>query len=373
MHIFTKIVVIIPTYNERDNIGPLLEALEEECRKIPYDMHILVVDDNSPDGTAEIVREEGKNYSNIHLITGEKQGLGAAYIRGMRYAIEVLNADAIMEMDADFSHKPEDVPRLLHALDEGADFVIGSRYVKGGTIPHDWGLLRKAISKWGNICARYIVGLYKVHDCTAGFRAMRSSVIRKIDLESLGVQGYAFQIALLYRVLTSGARVQEIPVEFIDRARGTTKLGFSDIREFIVHAWWLRFAHSQTFMRFAMVGASGVLVNLGSFTVLINGGLNKFLASPVSIELSIISNFLLNNFWTFSERKTKHRFHIKGLKFNIVSLITLGIAYFTFVMLNLVWPHGVLQLHQALGIIPATLVNYFLNSYWTFRSSPTGD
>ena len=170
--------------------------------------------------------------------------------------------------------------------------------------------------------------------------------------------------------MTSGARVQEIPVEFVDRVKGTTKLGFSDIREFIIHVWWLRFEHSKTFMRFVTVGASGVLVNLGSFTVLISSGLNKFLASPISIELSIISNFLLNNFWTFSERKTKHRFHIKELKFNIVSLIALGISYSTFVMLNLLLPNEAPQIHQALGIILATLANYFLNSYWTFRSSP---
>ena len=369
MNMSTKIVLIVPTYNERDTIGPLIEALEAVFKKIPYDMNILVVDNNAPDGTAETVRKKGKNYPNVHVITEAKQGLGAAYIRGMKHAIDVLHADTVMEMEADFSHKPEDVPRLLHALDEGADFVIGSRYVQGGTIPHDWGLLRKTMAKWGNIFARHIVGLYTVHDCTAGFRAMRSSVIRSIDLERLSVQGCAFQIALLYQAITSGARVQEIPVEFVDRVKGTTKLGFADMREFIIHAWWLRLEHSKTFMRFAVVGASGVLVNLGSFTVLINSGLNKFLASPISIELSIISNFLLNNFWTFSERNTKHRFHIKGLMFNIVSLIALSISFSTFIMLTWLLPNEPPQIHQALGIIPAALANYFLNSYWTFRSS----
>jgi dolichol-phosphate mannosyltransferase len=348
----------------------LIEALQEQFRKLPYDMHILVIDDNSPDGTAEIVREAGEHYPNVDFITGEKQGLGAAYIRGMQHAIDAMHADAVMEMDADFSHKPADVPRLLRALEEGADFVIGSRYVQGGLIPPDWGLLRRAISKWGNIFARYIVGLYRVHDCTAGFRAIRSSVIRSIDLENLGVQGYAFQIALLYRAMIIGARVQEIPVEFVDRVKGTTKLGFSDIREFIIHAWWLRFEHSKTFLRFTVVGASGTLVNLGIFTVLINSGLNKFLASPISIELSIIYNFLLNNFWTFSARKTTHRFYVKGLRFNIVSLLVLSISYTAFVILSVLLPTLAPQIHQALGIVPAMLANYFLNSYWTFRSWP---
>ena len=112
-------------------------------------------------------------YANLHLLTGEKQGLGAAYIRGMTYALKELRAEAVMEMDADFSHKPEDVPRLLAALDAGADFVIGSRYVPGGSIPDNWGRLRQAISRWGNILARYLAGLYRVKDCTAGFRAIR--------------------------------------------------------------------------------------------------------------------------------------------------------------------------------------------------------
>ena len=164
-------------------------------------MHVLVVDDHSPDGTADAVRELMATYPNLHLITGEKEGLGAAYIRGMTYALQELRAEAVMEMDADFSHKPADVPRLLAALDEGADFVIGSRYVPGGSIPENWGRLRQAISRWGNIFARYLAGLYRVKDCTAGFRAIRGSLLKRIDFSSLKVQGYAFQIALLNQAM----------------------------------------------------------------------------------------------------------------------------------------------------------------------------
>jgi dolichol-phosphate mannosyltransferase len=362
-----KIVIIIPTYNEKENIGLLINALQEEFNKVPHNMNILVVDDNSPDGTAEIVKTEGKKYPNIHLITGKKQGLGTAYIRGMKYAIDVLNADVVMEMDADFSHKPEDVPRLISALDIGTDFVIGSRYIDCGKIPEDWGLLRKMNSKWGNICARYIAGLYGVHDCTAGFRAIRTSVIKKIDLTNLKVQGYSFQIALLHHAIANRTVVKEIPVEFVDRKKGETKLGLFDIVEFVINACWIRFDKSKTFIRFAMVGTSGAFVNLGAFTILIHSGLNKFIASPISIELSIISNFLFNNFWTFSDRNTKDRFHLKGLKFNIVSLIALGVSYSTFVLLSLLFPFIMPHINQAIGIIPATLVNYFLNSYWTFK------
>ena len=362
-----KIVVILPTYNEKDNIALMIRALQEQFVKIPHDMNILVVDDNSPDGTAEIVRAEAKVAKNIFLITGQKQGLGAAYVRGMQHAINELHADAVMEMDSDFSHKPEDVPRLIEALDSGADFAIGSRYVPGGKIPEDWSFLRRMNSKWGNVFARYVAGLYSVKDCTAGFRAIRAEVIRKIDFETLKVRGYAFQISLLHEAILNHARVREIPVEFVDRKRGETKLGLSDIVEFMLNAWWIRLERSKTFLKFSIVGAAGVVVNLASFTVLMSMGLNKFIASPVAIEISIVTNFLLNNFWTFSKRDMNDKIHIRGLKFNIISFVALGVSYSTFLILSVIDPTGIPQIHQAAGIIPATLINYFLNSYWTFK------
>ena len=329
-------------------------------------MHILVVDDNSPDGTADVVRDLQAEFENVHLIEGEKQGLGAAYLRGMRHALDILQADVIFEMDADFSHKPEDIPRLLAAIETGADFVIGSRYVKGGSIPREWGLLRKLNSLGGNIAARYIAGMYRVRDCTAGFRAIRALLLRRIDLNNLRVQGYAFQVALLHAAVEEGGRVVEVPVDFIDRKYGESKLGLSDIIEFAINVWWIRLHKSQTFVRFAIVGASGVLVNLGFFTLLITV-MNKYIASPIAIELSIVWNFLLNNYWTFNERKTADRTRIRGLKFNLVSFISLGLSYGTFVVLSLAFPNTMPQVHQLIGIVPATLANYFMNSHWTFK------
>ena len=362
-----NIVVILPTYNEKDNIALIIKALQEQFKKVPHDMSILVVDDNSPDGTAELVRAEAESSSNVFLLSGQKQGLGAAYVRGMQFAINDLHADAVMEMDADFSHKPQDVPRLIEAIDQGADFAIGSRYVPGGKIPEDWSFLRRMISKWGNVFARYVAGLYSVKDCTAGFRAIRAEVIRKIDFETLRVRGYAFQISLLHEAILNHADVREIPVEFVDRKRGQTKLGLSDIVEFMLNTWWIRFERSKTFLKFSVVGAVGVVVNLASFTVLMNMGLNKFIASPVAIEFSIISNFLFNNFWTFSHRDVSDMIHIRGLKFNIISFVALGVSYSTFLILSIINPTGIPQIHQAIGIVPATLINYFLNSYWTFK------
>ena len=365
-----KVVVIVPTYNESGNIVALIDALQAQFRALPHDMHVLVVDDNSPDGTAGLVSSAMRRHANLHLITGAKAGLGAAYIRGMQYALGELAADAVFEMDADFSHDPHDVPRLLAALENSADLVIGSRHIAGGSIPKDWGLWRKLNSKGGNWVARYVAGLYGIRDCTAGFRAIRASVLRRVDFATLGVKGYAFQVALLHQMVTLGARVVEIPVHFIDRKAGSSKLGLRDIVEFILNAWWIRLRSLETFIRFAVVGASGTVVNLAIFTLLFKAGINKFVASPIAIETSIVWNFLLNNYWTFRHRRTRDHTTIKGLKFNVVSLVSLIVSFSTFVALTLLVPRMSPELDQFIGIVPAVLVNYFLNSYWTFRAHP---
>ena len=365
-----KVVIVLPTYNERDNVAGLIDDLQTQFLAMPHEMSILVVDDHSPDGTAEVVRTVQARYPNVDLIEGKKDGLGAAYIRGFRHAIAVTGADVLFEMDADFSHKPEDVPRLMSQIERGADFVIGSRYVESGRITADWGPMRKLTSRVGNLVARYVAGIYKVRDCTAGFRAIRASLLRQIDLSELRVRGYAFQLALLHAAVMLRARVVEIPVEFVERRHGVSKLGPSDIVEFILNAWWIRLQSSRTLAKFLIVGASGVAVNLGMFSFLLAVGMSKYIASPIAIEVSIVSNFLFNNYWTFRWRKVRGGVKLRGLKYNVVSLLSLAVSYATFVALSVGFPHVAPQVHQLVGIVPATLVNYFLNSYWTFKHDP---
>jgi dolichol-phosphate mannosyltransferase len=344
-----KIVICLPTYNERENIEAVIKAIfEQQAERRDDELNILVIDDNSPDGTADIVRSLQKDFDKLHLITGKKEGLGAAYIRGFRFARKELKADIVMEMDADFSHDPADIPRMLEPLKDDTSFVIGTRF--------------------GNIFARLIAGLWKVKDCTAGFRSIKSSLIDKIDLNDLGVKGYAFQIALLERAINAGAVIREIPVDFTDRQYGKTKMSLKDILEFMMNCLLIRIGKLKTFLQFSLVGTSGVLVNLGSFSLLYNLlGINKFLASPIAIEISILSNFFLNNTWTFGGKKTEDMMPVRGLKFNLVSFLSLGISYGTFVLLMANVPDIVPQIAQALGIIPATLVNYFINFHWTFK------
>lgn len=366
-----KLVVIMPTYNEAENIIPMMEALQSAFRDINHSCEILVVDDNSPDGTGDRVRDYARDHSGVQLLSGTREGLGAAYLRGMNHAMEVMAADAVFEMDADFSHDPADLKRLVAELDDGADFVIGSRYVSGGTIPKEWGFMRKLNSLGGNLVARYVAGIYKVHDCTAGFRLIRTSLLRCIDFSGIKTQGYAFQVALLHEAVVLDADIREIPVHFTDRRYGESKLGLTDIIEFLYHIGGIRFRSYKTFVKFCIVGGSGVVVNLGSMTALMAMGVNKYIASPIAIEISIITNFLFNNYWTFRHRKNSSRKRIRGLKFNAVSIIALLVSYLTFVLLSLWFPDVPPQVHQFIGIIPATFINYFLNSYWTFSEDST--
>ncbi|SMF11868.1 glycosyltransferase [Pseudobacteriovorax antillogorgiicola] len=366
-----KVIIVLPTYNERENIGPMLHALEQVRAELKHELQVLVVDDNSPDGTQGIVKAAMETSPWIHLMTGQKQGLGAAYIRGMSEAM-AMHADVIFEMDCDFSHDPEDIPRLLHEIERGADFVIGSRYVSGGRIPDEWKLWRKANSFFGNIVARMVAGIYPVRDCTAGFRAIRTSMLSQVDFDSIKTQGYGFQVSLLHACYVLGARVREVPVIFTDRAYGESKLGLKDIIEFIQNAFAIRLRGMERFIKFGAVGLSGVVVNLFFFWLFQTWGAEPYLASPLAIEVSIIWNFLLNNLWTFSESKGDSRFIVRGLKFNVVSLMSLLVSYGTFLSLNAMFPDGNQYLYQASGIIPASVFNYFCNLYWTFGKKKAG-
>lgn len=240
--VLDHVVIVLPTYNERENIGPLLDAvLGQQARIDEATLSVLVVDDSSPDGTADVVQAFSARNPNVHLLgKSKKRGLGTAYKRAFAHAIHSLKADVIFEMDADFSHDPNDIPRLLTRLSDHSDFVIGSRYVPGGSIPKDWAFWRKANSKWGNVFARYVAGLPQVKDCTSGYRAIRVSKLQEIDLDGLAVSGYAFQMSLLHEAVEAGMRVSEVPIKFTDRVNAKSKLGIGDIVEFIIAAFRIR-------------------------------------------------------------------------------------------------------------------------------------
>ncbi|NKB99201.1 MAG: glycosyltransferase [Pseudomonadales bacterium] len=355
---------IVPTYNEAENIVAIIRQILG-LERAYLSVQVLVVDDSSPDGTANLVLE--LEDERVCVLSGKKQGLGSAYIRGFAHVLEHMSVDAIVQMDADFSHAPTDASRLLAQL-ENSDVAIGSRYVAGGSVDPAWGLRRRLISKFGNMFARYVAGIYRVRDCTAGFKAIRVEALRRAFPLRLRVQGYVFQVASLHALHISGASIAEVPIYFADRAAGETKLGRDDVIEFFVHVWWLRLLSRKTFIKFALTGLSGVVVNLASFQLLLSTVTNPYLSSAIAIEASIIWNFFLNNFWTFRDRAISSRKRVRGLKFNAVSLLTLALSFSTFVLLRWLFPEHPAWLSQLISIFPAALANYFANSYWTFKS-----
>lgn len=234
-----KIVILIPTYCEVDNITKLITEIKLATKNLQHELTILVVDDNSPDGTGKKVLDLIKQDKKIQLLTGEKKGYGVAVIRGIDYSIKKLGAEVIVTMDSDFSHQPKDITRLISEIEKGSDFVIGSRYVKSGKIKN-WSPWRYFLSGLGNFVARKFLGLNKVFDCTAGFRAFKTDLIKKINLDSINANGYGFLVWFLYSCHKNLAIIREIPVEFVDRKMGKTKLGVWDIIEGIIILFKLR-------------------------------------------------------------------------------------------------------------------------------------
>jgi dolichol-phosphate mannosyltransferase len=209
-------VICLPTYNERENLEAMLRALA------PLGVEVLVVDDNSPDGTGELADRLAEELDFVSVLHREhKEGLGPAYLAGFRRALAD-GADYVLEMDCDFSHKPADVPRLIAACENGADLALGSRYVTGGGT-ENWGRVRRIISVGGSLYARAVLGV-PFHDLTGGFKCYRRSVLERIDLDAIQSKGYAFQIEGTYRTLRAGFRVVEVPITFIDRTAGESKM-----------------------------------------------------------------------------------------------------------------------------------------------------
>jgi dolichol-phosphate mannosyltransferase len=224
-----RATVCLPTYNERENLEAMLRALADVLREGD---RVLVVDDGSPDGTGDLADALAGELSFVDVLHRErKEGLGPAYIAGFRRALAG-GAELVLEMDSDFSHDPRDVPRLIETAENGADLVLGSRYVRGGSIPN-WGLTRRAISLGGNLYAQAVLQS-PIRDLTGGFKCFRRGVLETIDLDAIDSRGYAFQIETTYRVVRAGFRVVEVPIAFVDREHGTSKMS----RAIVLEAVW---------------------------------------------------------------------------------------------------------------------------------------
>ena len=304
-----RVVIILPTYNEKGNIEKIIPILEEEIfPKIrQHEMAILVADDNSPDGTGEAVLELQKKYKNLEISTGEKKGLGAAYIRGMTHAIDKMGAGIVFEMDADLQHDPQKIPNFLQKIEEGYDLAIGNRYSDGGSIPQNWPLIRKIFSIVGNLVVRTILTRFSIHDWTGGYRALKKEVFLKEKEELTEFRGYTFQVSFLHKAVRDGFKIAEVPFHFSDRTLGDSKIAppeyIFNLLKYVISAR-IRELIFGKFGKFLVVGGGGFIINAVVLRVLVEGF--NFAPAPANLvgaACAIFSNFNFNNLWTFGERK----------------------------------------------------------------------
>lgn len=362
-----KVVIIIPTYNEASVIQTTIEHVFASVQQVEqYDIHILVFDSASTDPTQQIVASLQTKYPKLHLRNEpKKSGLGSAYLQAMNYALTSLNADILVEFDADLSHQPKYILPMLDVI-KNCDCVIGSRYVKGGSIPKNWELHRKLFSILGNYVARAILTL-KYKDFTSGFRATRRQQLMKILPNQFITNHYAYKIHLLWLLHQNKAVIREYPIDFIDRNTGYSKLPKNSITDSLRVVFTLRYHEVKRYVAMCLVGSLGVVVQFTTYNILRSHlSLPPFEASRVAIAAAIINNFILNNKFTF-RAKIKISRSMKTKRLIIYALYSLFIIYLQSYLLHLgvlYFGGGALRenIIMGLGIGLISFLNYYIYS-----------
>ncbi|MFC1961561.1 GtrA family protein [Chloroflexota bacterium] len=365
-----EVSIVIPTYNEVENIRNLIVKLVALNR----DFGKIVVDDNSSDGTAVTVEELSQKWGNIVLHRRQgKLGIGSAIREGMEIALSFLECHYIVTMDADLSHNPEDLPALLAAAKEGnADLIQGSRYIKGGGVV-GWNFRRKLQSRVANLIGKLLFNL--PNEVTTSFRVYtRESA--KVIVDKVSANKYEFAVASALAIKDHGLKIKEVPIVFVNRTQGKSKLRTSDVMVWL--AVILRIFVSRQlskidlrrFFKFCLVGGSGILVNMGFLWILTEFfGLFYVLSAAVSIEASILTNFILNDFWTFRYRRyLVSNITKRALKYNLTCGV--GVAFNLGILTLLTEVFGVHYLvSNFFGIVAATVWNYGGSTKWAWKIS----
>jgi dolichol-phosphate mannosyltransferase len=372
-----KVVIIIPTYNESLAITPLLHEIEQEVIRIEpeHDWQVLVVDGNSSDDTAEQVRSFARaNHWLTLLEEPEKRGLAAAYLSGIQHAISGMQADAFVEFDGDGQHDPRALPLLRAALEEGADYVIGSRYLPGGTVPRQWGFFQRFLSRFGSFVSRLLLEL-PVHDVTSGLKMTRvrgAANLLPLREEELLTRHYAYKIQFLHAAVQGGARIMEIPIAFRHREYGASKSTWRDITESlkVIALLRLRALPQWRFLRVALIGGFGFIVQylVFEFASIQFHLLSPAIAALIGSELAIISNFTLGERWAFADRA-----HAAGLlplrfiRFQIASLSSVIVQWLLlFTTEHLTTSHLLLRFALVLGVGVGFILNYCGYYFWVW-------
>ena len=354
------ISIIIPTYNEKDNIAPLVTRIHQALFR--YNYEILFVDDNSKDGTIEVASRLASRYPVKVIVRQNERGLATAVVHGLRYA----TGQIIGVMDADLQHPPEAIPELIKAIQNGADMAVASRYIEGGGCPH-WGLSRRVISKVALVVSHLLLpSTRRVKDPLSGFFLFRRQNIVQARLKPIG-----YKISLEIMLAGRFKRVVEVPYIFEDRSAGKSKLSPRQQIDYLKHILSLmaRTGELKRFIKFCTVGLSGIIVNQGFLWLLTEfAGLRYYISALFGIEASIVSNFVLNDYFTFTDRRTGKgkSFLARLLKFNVICLAGAGIQYGLLMLFTSVF--GVYYLvSNLIGIAVAFLWNYFMSSWWTWK------
>ncbi len=355
-----QITVIIPTYNEHDNLLLLLQRVHSALFPINYE--ILLIDDNSGDGTAELAQSLASQYPVRVIVRKDEKGLASAVVHGLHHA----SSEIVAVMDADLQHPPELLPALLGAIQGGAQIAVASRYVKGGGCA-GWSLLRRLISKTATMLAHLLLpATRKIRDPMSGYFMLRKGVVTDVELNPKGYK-------ILLEILVKGEFTEavEIPYCFEVRREGESKLRLRQQVDYLRHLYLLMRSSGEfaRFIKYCLVGASGVIVDEGVFWMLIHfAGLFNIVAAALSAEVAIITNFTLNNYFTFADRRLPgaKAFLVRLVKFNLVSLIGIGLKLAVFWLLTHIF--GTCDLFFNLcGIAVATLWNYLMNIWWTWK------
>lgn len=325
-----KVVVIAPTYNEKGEIENLVNKVFNQSEKLlNWEIYLLIVDSHSKDGTIEVIKKLQKKFPNLHLLETEKEGLGKAYLKGFKYCEEKINPYLIIQIDADGQHDPDKIPEFIIKIEEGADFVVGTRYSKGGSIPSNWGLHRKILSIGANFVIKFGFMKLKVTEWTNGYRAIKFWLVKNAYNHLENYSGYVFQVAFLDFAIKNNAVLGEIPIHFKERTTGISKINAFQYS----FQTFLYVFNNSSFIKYVIVGFAGFFVDFGiSYIAIEKFHRPVWLGTILSGETAIICNFFLNNYWSFAHKRIKGgltSFLWSFFKFNLVTsgsvLIQIGL------------------------------------------------
>lgn len=394
-----RLVVNVPTYNERDNIEEVIKKILLQEKLLPnIDLHVLVSDSHSPDGTAQIVEKIARTNPKVHYLDVKQRGLGVGLVKGHRFAIDKLKADVLAQMDGDLSHDPAILPRMVAYIKSGYDLVNGSRLIRGGRNLLGWH--RRLFTRGSALFCKLSWGTFNLSEYTNSYRVFNKNLFEKIDFSKVPwrAKTYIIQPAFLYAAIKAGAKVKEIPITFEDRKRGYSKakiIAYTlDVLKFGLK---VRIERSKTFFKFLTVGVFSYLLNAASLGIFNRGEIYfyKILSQPlfsfipalenapklfaisvdrllvssvISIELSIIFNFLFHEKWTFKHRSHDGSSLFRFIKFNFTSIASPAIQ-----LISILFFARVLLMHEqiglAVGVVIGLFANYFLNTILIWKES----